>query len=158
MSFIELNEIQDRAYAIEAQGEGRYGVDAEQQLVMLAAFLNTAQGFLKQLSAAKGLGVPLPNTLPAVVVTYRKVTNAKSRKAGDDYRALPGVRYFTHMGKPVIVRRNKKGAPYFVLADANRSGDGQGFTALKLEGITGFSFKDPQVQAQALRASAAAAA
>lgn len=83
----------------------------------------------------------------SVAVTYRKVTKAKPRIAGEHYQPLPGVEPIFHEGTLVAAPTNKKGAVYLLVRDAARAplaveGDeepeAEGWTALSLNGLESF--------------------
>ena len=136
--FVTLDQIEAATPNLQPQGEGRFGVSIEAQRLMLHSFLNVAK-------ASLAAGLP-SEALPAVVLDYRKVTRTKARKVGDDFRSLPGVSVTTHIGRTIKVARNKEASVYFTLVDGNRSAEGNGFTAVRLEGIRGFAFSEPAVQ------------
>jgi len=136
--FVTLTQIQAVTPNLQPQGSGRFAISVAAQRSMLSAFLNLAR-------ASLAAGLP-PEALPAVVVSYRKVTKAKRRIIGEDFRGLPGVSVDTHIGRAVKVARNKAEDVYFTLLDANRDGDERGFTAIRPEGIRGFAFSEPSIQ------------
>ena len=144
--FVSQAEINANTARMADQGQGRFAVSADAQRAILGAYLNTVHATLaahKLSQAAAGASIKVPAPIfPEVVVTYRKVTKAKRRIAGEDYRGLPGVRFDTHMGRIVKVARNKAGQVYFLLVDDARDG----FTSLRLEGVTGFAFKRAEDQ------------
>lgn len=128
----------------------------QEQLAMLVSFLTVAEA-----SLANNMG----HTLPAVNVTYEKVTRAKPRIEGQDYLGTPGVSNRTHIGRAVKVGRNQQdGHPYLTLGDASRMPSEQpadavrmGFTCVRLEGLLSFGFADPFVMATFLQAARQAA-
>jgi len=137
--FVEINEIKSRTGRLAPLGSGRFTVSVGVQQAMLGAFLNVS-------ADALAAGMPAAG-LPEVRLTYTKVTKAKARMGGVDYREIPGASFDSHLGRPVKVARNKAGAVYFTLVDANRDeGSRAGFTAVKLEGIRSFMFADPSIQ------------
>lgn len=147
--FIELNEIRNRTGRLSAVGgTGQFSVSVAVQQAMLGAFLNVTHDALAALpNLTDEMAAALRASMPEVEVTYTKVTSAKARIGGQDYREKPGTAMDCHRGQPVTVRRNKAGSPYFTLLDANRDlGDARGFTALKLEGLRSFGFADPKIQ------------
>jgi hypothetical protein len=136
--FVTADQIEAVTPNLQPQGGGRFTVSVEVQRLMLHSYLNVAKD---------GLAAGLPvEAFPAVVLDYRTVTQAAPRKAGEDFRGLPGVSSTTHIGRAVKVARAKQGHVYFTLLDANRAGEGAGYTAVRLEGIRGFAFAEPSVQ------------
>jgi hypothetical protein len=137
--FVTIDQIEAATPILQTQGEGRFTVSVEAQRLMLRSYLNLVRD---------GLAAGLPvETFPALVLDYRKVTKAKPRKAGEDFRGLPGVSSSTHIGRSVKIARAKAGGHvYFTLLDANRAAEGNGYTAVRLEGIKGFAFAEPSVQ------------
>ena len=147
---INLNETTTYTPNLETEGMGAFAVSPREQRIMLTSFLNVAETFLAQRATMGAAGVAMPNTLPRVTVTYSKVTKAKARIAGRDYRGRTGVAYDTHEGRVVKVARNKDGRVYFTLTDDNRDGK---FTAIRLEGLRTFAFADADHQRQAVEAA-----
>ena len=151
---VQLNEVRNLTSKMVPYGLGQFGVTEQVQQFMLTAFLNVAEATLKVRAEVKAqTGLAQPNTLPRVVLTYSKVTKAKSRLPGQDFAGVPGVASDTHMGQVVKVDRNKQGKVYFTVRDENRAGEKTGFTAVRLEGIRTFAFANPTVQRQFLTAA-----
>lgn len=152
---INLNETTTYTPNLETEGTGSFAVSPREQRIMLTSFLNVAETFLAQREAMGRARIHLPNTLPRVTVTYGKVTKAKARIAGQDYRGRTGVAYDTHEGRVVKVARNKEGRVYFTLTDDNRDGK---YTAIRLEGLRTFAFANADHQRQAVEQARAVAA
>jgi len=151
--FVQLNEVSNKTGKIEEFGAGAFAVSKAEQRAMLANYLNDAEARIGEAKASsERTGVKVQADVPAVQITYTKVTKTKARKADQDYAATPGVSYATHKGPAVIVRRNKKGEPYFTLLDSNRvNAQGErGFSAIKFEGILSFRYADTKTQRDAL--------
>jgi len=163
--FVTLQYLDERADLLNDSPQAT----RSEQLRMLGAFLNTAHAALANWAqveaqceaqgvAPESLGLTKPN-LPLVEVTYRKVTRAKPRIAGEHYRETPGREAVVHTGPVVKVDRNKVRQVYFTIADSNRrpvSDEEEaepriGFTAVKIEGLLSFGFADPFVQAKFLK-------
>lgn len=76
-----------------------------------------------------------------VTITYDKVTKAKPRIEGENYKALPGTTNKLHTGTLVAAKDGKKGL-YLLVRDAARAPveaeDEEGWTAIKPAGITSF--------------------
>ena len=124
-----------------------------EQLVFLTSTINIAAPVLASPIPASQLGLPL------VKVTYRKVTNCKSRSPGKDYKRAAGLQAATHIGRIIKVARNKQDGHIVLTIDdinrAPRNGEGEekevGFTAVRLEGLRSFTFADPLVRRGALK-------
>lgn len=76
-----------------------------------------------------------------VSMTYNKQTTAKPRRAGVDYRPMPGMDPTVQLGQIVRVFRTKDGLVRFTLASHTRGLENEptGYTAIIPEGITSLS-------------------
>lgn len=148
---IQSNEVKNYTGKLKPSGEGDFRVSVEDQRAMLTAFLNEAHSKLEAVAEAEARGIQAYTDLPQVMLRYRKVTKAKARIAGKDYRPLPGVSFDTHLGPVTTVARNKQGRVYFTIKDRNRAGTGRPWVAVRLEGVVSFEFEDADIQAERLR-------